>query len=44
MLADFGWMAPVVDLLSSEGPAHGVAVGSNALSLADSCGARGRDP
>ena len=43
MLADFGWLAPVVGLLSVRGAAHEVAVGSKALSLAGSCGASGRD-
>ena len=43
VLADLGWMAPVVVLLWAEGAAHAVAVGSKALSLADSCGASGRD-
>ena len=43
MLAEFGWMGPVVDLLSAEGAAYGVAEGSRELALPDSCGASGRD-
>ena len=43
VLAEFEWMAPVVDLLSAEGAAQGVAEGSQELSLPDSCGASGRD-
>ena len=43
VLADLGWMAPVVDLLPVRGAAHAVAAGSRALSLADSCGASWRD-
>ena len=43
MLAEFGWMGPVVDLLSAEGAAHGVAEGNKEPSLPDSCGASGRD-
>ena len=38
VLAESGWMGPVVDLLSAEGAAHGVAEGSREFSLADSCG------
>ena len=36
-------MGPVAGLLPVRGAAHAVAVGSKALSLADSCGASGRD-
>ena len=43
VLAEFGWMAPVVDLLSAEGAAHGVVEGSKELSLGHLCGASGRD-
>ena len=43
VLAEFGWMGPVVDLLSAEGAAHGVAEGNKEPSLADSRGASGRD-
>ena len=43
MLADFGWMAPVVDLLSAWGAAHEVVEGSREFSLADSCGVSWRD-
>ena len=43
VLAEFGWMAPVMDLLSAEGSRSEVAEGSEEVSLADSCGASGRD-
>ena len=41
--ADMGRAGPVAGLLAVRVAAHEVAVGSKALSLADSCGASGRD-
>ena len=38
-----GRAGPVAGLLPVRGAAHEVAEGSKALSLADSCGASGRD-
>ena len=43
VLADMGRSGPVAGLLAVRVAAHEVAVGSKALSLADSCGASGRD-
>ena len=37
--ADFGWIAPVVGLLSVRRAAHGVVAGSRELPLAQLCGA-----
>ena len=42
-LADMGRSGPVAGLLAVRGATHGGADGSKELSLADSCGASGRD-